>query len=279
MSDNPLTSAQHLVSAGTLGACRRMVTSGPFIVSVTEHTRGFSSHTHVHERASVNIVLAGAYAESLAGEKVLAPAGTVMLKPAWQEHANEFRTAGARCLLIEITPPGQTLIDEAATMFDVAEHRPLRTDLLALQRLEALLRNDDGACGVELEECVYELLLPLARQIHLREERRPDRWLSRVREIIAETMLRAPSLGELAESVNRHPAHVARAFKSRHGCTISTYVRRQRIGRAAHLLRTTSLPVSVIAYDVGFYDHAHLTREFRRVAGVTPTAYRGRRDD
>ena len=47
-----------------------------------------------------------------------------------------------------------------------------------------------------------------------------------------------------------------------------------RIHTAARLLAETSRPVSAIAREVGFYDQSALTRYFKRIMGVTPTAFR-----
>jgi AraC-like DNA-binding protein len=56
-----------------------------------------------------------------------------------------------------------------------------------------------------------------------------------------------------------------------------TYLIRMRVAIAADLLRTTTRRATEIALEVGFYDHSDFSRQFRRVMGVAPTAYRRQR--
>jgi transcriptional regulator GlxA family with amidase domain len=49
---------------------------------------------------------------------------------------------------------------------------------------------------------------------------------------------------------------------------------RLRIERATDLLRTTALPISEIATQVGFSNQNQLTIQFRKFVGTTPSAYR-----
>jgi AraC-like DNA-binding protein len=51
-------------------------------------------------------------------------------------------------------------------------------------------------------------------------------------------------------------------------------LQRLRIEQAARLLSTTSLTAGEIAAACGFYDQSSFTRQFRRVLGLTPGAYR-----
>lgn len=54
-------------------------------------------------------------------------------------------------------------------------------------------------------------------------------------------------------------------------------IRRYRLQEAAERLRVdASLTIAQIAADLGYTDHAHLTRDFGRVLGVAPTVYRQR---
>ena len=58
------------------------------------------------------------------------------------------------------------------------------------------------------------------------------------------------------------------------GCSIASYIRKQRIHYACLMLRETDEPVSSIAEKVGFLDYGHFSRIFRRQQGVTATNYR-----
>ena len=56
-------------------------------------------------------------------------------------------------------------------------------------------------------------------------------------------------------------------------------IRRYRLQEAAERLRTApEVTIGQIAVDLGYSDHAHLTADFHRILGITPTAYRRNQD-
>ena len=64
--------------------------------------------------------------------------------------------------------------------------------------------------------------------------------------------------------------HFARAFRQSLGQPPHHYILRRRIERAEHMLKESDLPLSQIALAVGFSDHSHFARHFRRLVGVSP---------
>lgn len=52
------------------------------------------------------------------------------------------------------------------------------------------------------------------------------------------------------------------------------FVARTRLHQSADMLRTTNLPVKVIAASIGFASRSHFSRAFRDAYGVDPSAYR-----
>jgi AraC-like DNA-binding protein len=58
------------------------------------------------------------------------------------------------------------------------------------------------------------------------------------------------------------------------GTSYERMLARARFGTAAHLLASTDATVLDIALDVGYSDHAHFTRAFRRWTGVPPREFR-----
>lgn len=78
----------------------------------------------------------------------------------------------------------------------------------------------------------------------------------------------AAALGVSVRTVQR----LARRYV---GITPVAMIRRRRLQEAAERLRTEpGIPLADVAADLGYADHAHLTRDFRAVLGITPSAYR-----
>ena len=68
--------------------------------------------------------------------------------------------------------------------------------------------------------------------------------------------------------------HLKRIFNRLFGIPPIEYLVLTRIYAACDLLETTDRTISDIAQEVGFYDHSHFIRHFRRLRGCTPNQYR-----
>ncbi len=86
------------------------------------------------------------------------------------------------------------------------------------------------------------------------------------------------SVTELATAVGLGRRQLERRFLATVGVPPRTALRVARFQAALiGLQRDRDKPLSWIALDAGYHDQAHFTREFRRLAGETPGAYRARR--
>lgn len=84
------------------------------------------------------------------------------------------------------------------------------------------------------------------------------------------------TLAEAAQLLHTHPAHLVRAFTRRFAIPPHLYLTGRRVELARQLL-LSGMPAGAVAPEVGFYDQSHLTRHFKRMLGVSPTRYAGRR--
>jgi transcriptional regulator GlxA family with amidase domain len=79
---------------------------------------------------------------------------------------------------------------------------------------------------------------------------------------------------ELALIADMSVSHFGRLFKQSFGCSPQAYVRRLRLDRARHLMRTTDAPLGEIAVACGLSGPSHLSKLFRKVAGQSPEGWR-----
>ncbi|XEC93604.1 helix-turn-helix domain-containing protein [Paenibacillus tarimensis] len=83
------------------------------------------------------------------------------------------------------------------------------------------------------------------------------------------------SIERMAESLGYNRAYLSRIFKQRTGMTPVTFLLKLRIDKARQLLRERlELTVEQIAASVGFQDPLYFSKQFRRLYGMAPTAYR-----
>lgn len=84
---------------------------------------------------------------------------------------------------------------------------------------------------------------------------------------------------ELADAVGWSRRRLLRRFTAQVGLGPKTAARVLRFRRAADLLGAGGCTVAEVAAATGHADHSHLVREFRSLAGCTPTQYLAERAD
>lgn len=99
-------------------------------------------------------------------------------------------------------------------------------------------------------------------------------WLSATLSNIDDKLRSGLSLSELALQAAVSPAHFSRAFKKYTGMTLTDYALARRVIMAKeHLLRSDDTMASV-ADACGFESLPHFYRQFKKITGTTPAAYR-----
>ncbi|WP_027855995.1 helix-turn-helix domain-containing protein [Marinobacterium jannaschii] len=86
----------------------------------------------------------------------------------------------------------------------------------------------------------------------------------------------AHTLDQLTAQVCLSQRQLERLFNHQVGMTPKRYCQVARVGRARQVIKASSQKTSLSeqALIAGYYDQAHLTREFKKMVGLTPAAYR-----
>jgi AraC-like DNA-binding protein len=102
----------------------------------------------------------------------------------------------------------------------------------------------------------------------------PARHLLRARDLADARYAEPLTVDDLARAAGQSRAHFSREFRRAFGESPHQYLLTRRLERAAALLRTTDRSVTEICYAVGLTSVGSFTTSFRRLHGVTPSAYR-----
>jgi AraC family transcriptional regulator len=261
------------LKGGSYGEQRGLHLIGGFVVSETVHQRGQNLPHHAHERASINFVLDGAYAETFRGSSHAYGPATIIVKPAGEQHANNFRDASAHCLLIELTA-ARSATFQACFEATRAPSSRTATDLKAIAlRIVRELRTRDAFSAIAVEANILELLVASARAQDKRNAGAAPKWLREVVEKLHDETIDSP-LAQLADDAGVHPVHLARAFRKHFGSSPGEYSRLIRLNRAIELLAKSDEPIGKIALAAGFFDQSHFSRCVKQRTGMSPGALR-----
>lgn len=85
-------------------------------------------------------------------------------------------------------------------------------------------------------------------------------------------------LKEVAAHLGYHPHYMTRIFRERFAVTPKQYLMELKMKKACVLLRSTELPVAVVAESLGFEDALAFSRLFKREFGQSPSVYRRQGD-
>lgn len=82
------------------------------------------------------------------------------------------------------------------------------------------------------------------------------------------------NLKRIAHRLRKPSRHVSEAVNRCRGMSVSVYVNNFRVEEACRLLRGTDEPVTQITFASGFLTKSNFNREFLRVTGMSPKAFR-----
>lgn len=82
----------------------------------------------------------------------------------------------------------------------------------------------------------------------------------------------------LSNALHKDYAYLSKLFSEVEGITIEKYVILQKTERIKELLAYGELPLSEIAFQLGYSSVAHLSAQFKKVTGFTPSAFRKLKD-
>lgn len=114
----------------------------------------------------------------------------------------------------------------------------------------------------------------------VREARRgpfTDDRLNRVMEHIRQNYTQSLPVSVLADCAGMSRRSFERLFREELNCSPNVYLKQVRINAVCRSLLDTGLSLAEIAIGCGFADQSHMTREFRKLIGMPPRAYRQQR--
>ncbi|WP_424767951.1 AraC family ligand binding domain-containing protein [Paenibacillus sp. sgz302251] len=156
-----------------------------------------------------------------------------------------------------------------------------RADGLFRQIYETF-RRGDGAADMMAVGYLYLLLAEYKTLLHPQSgntlrtsQAESDHLLKQVVHYLSTQYAQPVSIEQMAESLGYNRAYLSRLFKQRTGASPVTFLLKLRIDKARHMLRERpELTVEQIAASVGLQDALYFSKQFRRMHGQSPTAYR-----
>jgi AraC-like DNA-binding protein len=245
------------------------ILSGARAVRVV-HPGGQDIEEHRHDWPSLTLHALGAADEMYDGGEARISGPSAVLHPAGRPHADRISEAGLETVSVQFDP---AWLRSAGATVHLDQTRCWSGGRVgaASQRLAAAWTRE-GAPESALAQATIDFLTMALSETG---ETAPA-WLDHVSCALEDDA--PPSTRAIAESLDLHPAWLARAYRAAVGEGLQDTSRRKRVERAVALLRHTDDPASEIAAAAGFFDQSHMNRGFRLLLGRTPSRVRAERE-
>lgn len=232
------------------------------LLTLTSHRSDNEIPPHKHANDYLCIVLAGGFAEQEGNRWQERLNGCFFTHHAGETHHDRFGSLGARCLNLHFPEgvPGPALEGACSAWARVAAQR-LAFALAASSREELVMAS-----------LAAEIMGELNPHVPPGQDR--GKWIDRLVQAISDEPQRRSTLRELAQIADRHPIHVAQAFRAKTGISLGTFQRLRRLTSLSLALRHGETSLAMLAAEFGYCDQSHMTAEFRAAFGVTPGRYR-----
>lgn len=102
------------------------------------------------------------------------------------------------------------------------------------------------------------------------EKAQTDRIIEYIHEHLSEDIRRS----DIADVVYLNPDYLSRMFRKEKGVSLKEYILCEKMKTAQAILRSTSLPVAVVAARVGFENYSYFSQVYKKVTGINPSAER-----
>lgn len=223
----------------------------------------------IHHRFSVTVVRSAAVVRCESSRSLIAARNCVLLVPASQLYSwrAQCRPTGATATLLVGAShlSGLEATDRAALVTDPALVE--QVEALVTQLLRPMVSLECTTTTRTILGRLTSSAAPVGSMLP-----RQGTPLVAARDYLRSHFAEPVTIADLAGMMGLAESHLIRAFHREFGLPPHAYQMRLRLATACELL-ASGLSVSTVAFECGFADQSHLSRNFKAVYGLTPAAW------
>ncbi|QGH35979.1 helix-turn-helix domain-containing protein [Gracilibacillus salitolerans] len=263
-----------------------------------DYSRGYENsrdmqHYHLHQDYEIFYLLEGEKVFLIDGKKFVATKDTIMLidknilhKTIVNDHKYQRIVLNFRdCFLLE---------DDQILLSTLFKRGPLmlsvKNPTTCQKILEKMLEEyflDNPSSDRYLQLLLSQLLIECERLIHSQTSTlehskatcNQHELIDGMITYINERFHQDITLSILANKFYLHEQSISKLFKQSIGCSFTEYLNAVRITEAKRLLTETTLKINQITKKVGYTNHVHFWRIFKKFTSMSPNDYRGQETD
>jgi len=137
-------------------------------------------------------------------------------------------------------------------------------------RVATYMKDEEEELTVQFNMIVHRILDQLKGS---RKGKTKD-MIEEAKNYIEQNLSKEVSLEEVAEMLGLNPSYFSQYFKMKTNETFIQYRIKRRMEKAKRLLEIPHYRITDISYEIGYADHPHFTKTFKKNIGISPSEYR-----
>jgi AraC-like DNA-binding protein len=258
------------------------------LIKSHEHQKGFQTKLHAHKVPSLVYIISGQGSCRLKNSTLKLKANTIVLFPANTQHQlidgqGHPMTVFVVYFVEKAYPDIMQVWAKITKTMQPIELNPYLTRDFRRWLREMLFEQNSKPPYYEsaLKTLLTTMLLRIARQItkpkqqavQVIGEASSDR-VKLVLEYVASYYYRPQSLPEAAKSAKLSQRRFSSIVRKITGMSFVEYIQGIRVQKATELLKSTNMPITAIAFEVGFEDLSTFYRSFHKLHKASPAKFR-----
>jgi AraC-like DNA-binding protein/mannose-6-phosphate isomerase-like protein (cupin superfamily) len=261
------------------------------LIESHHHGPDFRTARHQHAYDSLVYVVEGRGVCNTDGNSYKLRPDTAMMLRSRQNH--QFIDTPKHAMTVFVVYLGKKIAEQLKEMLSEIEKTtyPLSLNPYQAKDVRGLLREmlyEQSARPLQYEAAIQNCFAAIVLKLYRAATEKTDSGngdklddsLTRVKaalEYAAEHYYEPQDLAQAAKMAYLSQRQFSTVVRKLEKKSFARFLAQIRIEKAAHLLRSTSMPVSAIAFEVGFEDLSTFYRTFRKYVGTVPLEFRSQR--
>ena len=201
--------------------------------------------------------------------KIVSEANTLTFVPSGHAYFTEIFEEGEMIILHYQIAEGCDDFFDKPTLIRPTNNKDRFLDIFTRALAHSLVDNE-CACMSD----AYRLFSEVLKETHIRETCPSPRLVATKRYMDENFTSPELRVSELAKLHKSSEVYFRREFKKHYGESPIEYIKRRRVEKACHLLRTELYSIADVATYSGFDATSYFSSEFKRYIGCSPKEYR-----
>jgi AraC-like DNA-binding protein len=239
---------------------------------------------HRHEFEEIMLIRAGKAEHLLDGERVVLTAKTLVVVPKGHVH-RLMPSAGLEGSVIRfkdefLAVTSFTVFSQFVGLFHLALSD---SDAQVLDAIFSLIKAESTVTNRHRRTTVAHLVQALVSKIeelklmpldgHIPALREKQKLWERFNEIVEQHYKRDHSVAFYAHELGISPRKLNEVVRLFLGKSVGVALDERLVVEAKRLILFSGMNIKEIAFDLGFKEHSHFSKVFRRIAGTTPSLF------